>query len=60
LILLCLCIGCAVGGGVYDGMTGRSFNYYEPGGEFSSYAIVNAFITFGSVSGPDSGQQHAC
>lgn len=41
-------------------MTGRSFNYYEPGGEFSSYAIVNAFITFGSVSGPDSGQQHAC
>ncbi|GAA5984594.1 hypothetical protein JCM10908_003414 [Rhodotorula pacifica] len=48
-ILLCLCIGCAVGGGVYDGMTGRSFNYYEPGGEFTSYAIVNALITFGAT-----------
>ncbi|GAA5863156.1 hypothetical protein JCM3774_001439 [Rhodotorula dairenensis] len=49
LILLGLCIGCAIGGGVYDGMTGRSFDYYEPGGAFSSYAVVNGFIIFGAT-----------
>lgn len=47
LILVALCAACAVGGGVYNSMSGRSFDYYEPGGEFSRYAIANAFIIFG-------------
>ncbi|GAA5871972.1 hypothetical protein JCM8547_006205 [Rhodosporidiobolus lusitaniae] len=49
LILVALCIGCAVGGGVYDSMTGRSANFYEPGGEYSSSDVANAFITFGAA-----------
>ncbi|BGP19449.1 hypothetical protein JCM10213_006269 [Rhodosporidiobolus nylandii] len=49
VVLVALCIGCAIGGGIYDSMTGRSATYYEPGGEYSSNAIANAFITFGAA-----------
>ncbi|GAA5824901.1 hypothetical protein JCM11251_005386 [Rhodosporidiobolus azoricus] len=48
-LLLLLCIGCAVGGGIYDGMSGRSADYYEPGGGYTGSTVGNAFITFGAA-----------
>ncbi|BGO94943.1 hypothetical protein NBRC10512_000622 [Rhodotorula toruloides] len=48
-VLVALCVGCAIGGGIYDNQSGRSAQYYEPGGEYSSYAAVNGLITFGAT-----------
>ncbi|BGP51086.1 phospholipid transporting ATPase [Rhodotorula kratochvilovae] len=48
-VLIALCVGCAIGAGVYDGMSGRSAQYYEPGAEYSSSAVVVGFITFGAT-----------
>ncbi|GAA5901112.1 uncharacterized protein JCM6883_004758 [Sporobolomyces salmoneus] len=49
LVLILLCIGCAVGDGIYDSFTGTSAQYYEPGGQVSRYPVVNAFVTFGAT-----------
>ncbi|GAA5923616.1 hypothetical protein JCM1841_001303 [Sporobolomyces salmonicolor] len=49
VVLVALCIGCAIGDGVFDSLSGTSAQYYEPGGEPSSYAVVNAFVTFGAT-----------
>lgn len=46
-VLVALCVGCAVGAGVYDGMSGRSAQFYEVGAAYSSSAVVVGFITFG-------------
>ncbi|GAA6046641.1 hypothetical protein JCM3770_003092 [Rhodotorula araucariae] len=48
-VLIALCVGCAIGAGVYDGMSGRSAQYYEPGAAYSSSAVVVGFITFGAT-----------
>ncbi|GAA5886239.1 hypothetical protein JCM6882_001576 [Rhodosporidiobolus microsporus] len=49
VVLILLCVGCAVGGGIYDQQDGRSAEYYERGGEYTSSAVGNAFITFGAA-----------
>lgn len=48
-VLIGLCVGCAIGAGVYDGMSGRSADFYEVGAAYSSSAVVVGFITFGCV-----------
>ncbi|GAA5832129.1 hypothetical protein JCM5353_008080 [Sporobolomyces roseus] len=49
LVLILLCVGCAVGDGIYDSFTGTSSQYYEPGAQVSKYPVVNAFVTFGAT-----------
>lgn len=49
LVLVLLCVGCAIGSGIYDSFTGTSAQYYEPGGQVSRYPVVNALVTFGLV-----------
>ncbi|GAA6064566.1 hypothetical protein JCM10212_005628 [Sporobolomyces blumeae] len=49
LVLILLCLGCAVGDGIYDSFTGSSESYYEPGGQVSRYPVVNALVTFGAT-----------
>ncbi|GAA6021480.1 hypothetical protein JCM11491_006510 [Sporobolomyces phaffii] len=49
LVLILLCVGCAIGDGIYDSFTGTSSQYYEPGGSVSRYPVVNAFVTFGAT-----------
>ncbi|GAA6043113.1 hypothetical protein JCM8097_008429 [Rhodosporidiobolus ruineniae] len=44
-----LCIGCAIGGGIYDGIDGRSSNYYEPNADYTSSTVANAFVIFGAA-----------
>ncbi|GJN93129.1 hypothetical protein Rhopal_006174-T1 [Rhodotorula paludigena] len=48
-VLLALCIGCAIAAGIYDNMTGRSVDLYEPDAQYSDSSIVVAFITFGAT-----------
>ncbi|KPV72527.1 uncharacterized protein RHOBADRAFT_55632 [Rhodotorula graminis WP1] len=48
-VLIGLCVGCAIGAGVYDGMSGRSAQFYEVGAAYSSSAVVVGFITFGAT-----------
>lgn len=47
VILMALCIGCAIADGVYDQMGSSSANYFEPGAEASSIAALNGLVTFG-------------
>ncbi|GAA5939061.1 uncharacterized protein JCM15063_004409 [Sporobolomyces koalae] len=49
LVLMLLCVACAIGNGIYDSFTGTSAQYYEPGGSVSRYPVVNAFVTFGAT-----------
>ncbi|GAA5852544.1 hypothetical protein JCM3766R1_003525 [Sporobolomyces carnicolor] len=49
VVLILLCVGCAIGDGIYDSFTGTSAQYYEPGGQVSRYPVVNAFVTFGAT-----------
>ncbi|GAA6022484.1 hypothetical protein JCM10207_008529, partial [Rhodosporidiobolus poonsookiae] len=49
VILVLLCAGCAIGAGLYDGQTGRSYDYYEPNADYTSSTVGNAFIAFGAA-----------
>ncbi|GAA5983570.1 hypothetical protein JCM5350_004867 [Sporobolomyces pararoseus] len=49
IVLVLLCIACAIGNGIYDSFTGTSSQYYEPEGQVSRYPVVNAFVTFGAT-----------
>ncbi|GAA6043079.1 hypothetical protein JCM8097_008410, partial [Rhodosporidiobolus ruineniae] len=49
VLLALLCIGCAIGGGIYDGIDGRSSNYYEPNADYTSSTAANAFVIFGAA-----------
>lgn len=50
IILMGLCIATAVGYGVVEHQTGRSFNYFEEGSQPSENYVVNALVIFACVS----------
>lgn len=47
LILMLLCIGCAVADGIYSGRDNGSASLYEDGAETSSITALSAMVTFG-------------
>lgn len=46
-ILMILCTACAVADGVYSSTNGTSADLYEQGADVSSYAVIDALVTFG-------------
>ncbi|KAK4057352.1 phospholipid transporting ATPase [Microbotryomycetes sp. JL221] len=48
-ILMLICIGCAIGQGVWSNQTRTSANFFEIDSQPSSSSIVNAIVTFGAT-----------
>lgn len=49
IILMGLCVATAVGYGVVEHQTGRSFNVFEEGSQPSNNYVVNALVIFACV-----------
>jgi hypothetical protein len=49
IILMGLCVATAVGYGVVEHQTGRSFNAFEEGSQPSDNYVVNALVIFACV-----------